>query len=195
MAAIADMQILDFRTADEWEAWLEQNADESDGVRLRIAKKHADGLHIAEALDVALCFGWIDGRRNAHDDDSFLQAYGPRRSRSPWSQINRDHVERLAAAGRMRPRGFAEIERAKADGRWAAAYRIKDAPVPDDLRAALDASAAASAAFDRLSGQNRFAILFRIGEAKRPETRARRIAVFVTDLENGTTPYPQASRE
>jgi len=188
MVANEEKPLLRFRTAAEWEAWLEGAHETSPGVRLLIAKKGRDGLHVEEALDAALCFGWIDGTRYAHDADTFIQSYGPRRPRSAWSQINREHIERLDAEGRMRPRGLEEVERAKADGRWAAAYRIKGAPVPDDLRAALDASPAASTAFEALSGQHRFSVLYRIGNAKRAETRAARIERTIAMLERGETP-------
>jgi len=187
MVANGEKPLLELRTAAEWEAWLEEAHETSPGVRLLIAKKGREGLHVEEALDTALCFGWIDGTRYANDADTFIQSYGPRRPTSVWSQVNREHIERLAAAGRMRPRGLAEVERAKADGRWAAAYRAKGAPVPDDLRAALDASPAASAAFEALSGQNRFSVLYRIGNAKRAQTRAARIARTIEMLEHGET--------
>jgi uncharacterized protein YdeI (YjbR/CyaY-like superfamily) len=145
----------------------------------------------AEALDVALCFGWIDGQAKAIDEQWYVQRFTPRRKRSMWSKINREKVAALIDAGRMRPAGLAEIERAKADGRWDAAY---DSPatstVPDDLRAALDASPAASEAFDGLSSQNRYAILHRVQTAVKPETRARRIAKFVGMLERGERLYP-----
>ena len=156
---------------------------------LRRRARPRPGSTTPQALDVALCFGWIDGQAQSVDTDFYLVAFQPRRPQSPWSQINQDHVARLIADGKMRPGGFAEIERAKADGRWDAAYRQKDAPVPDDLRAALDASPAASAKFDTLGAQNRFAILFRIQSVKRAETRERKIAQYVAMLERGETIY------
>ena len=190
MVAHADKPILQFETQAEWERWLE-GSPEPGGVRLRLTKKgsSATGITHAQALEVALCFGWIDGQAQSVDADFFIVAFQPRRPQSPWSKINQDHVARLIEEGRMRPAGFAQIERAKADGRWDAAYRQKDAPVPDDLRAALDASPAASAKFDTLGSQNRFAILFRIQSAKRAETRERRIAQYVAMLERGETIY------
>ncbi|MCU1514684.1 MAG: hypothetical protein JWO10_1774 [Microbacteriaceae bacterium] len=193
MVAITDKPILEFETADEWEAWLEANTVGSHGVRLRLGKKTAanPGIRYPEALDVALCFGWIDGQSGSLDETHYLVSFSPRRPKGMWSQINRDHVDRLIAAGRMREAGQAEIDRAKADGRWDAAYRQKDFPVPDELRAALDANPAASAMFDVLSAQNRFAMLFRIGNVKRAETRARKIATYVEALERGETIYPQ----
>ena len=191
---------LQFATASEWEQWLEQHFDDPEltvGVGLVISKKGSpvSTLAIVDALDVALSFGWIDGIRNSIDEHFFLQSYMPRRPRSMWSQINRDKVAALIAAGRMRPSGQAEIDRAKADGRWDAAYGTsKTIEVPDDLAAALAASATASAMFAALSSQNRFAILFRLGQAKRPETRARNIAKYVEQLERGETIYPQKPR-
>ncbi len=145
----------------------------------------------AEALDVALCYGWIDGQRNSFDDRWFLQRFTPRRARSNWSKVNCAKVERLIEEGRMQAAGLAEVERARADGRWDAAY---DAPstatVPDDLQRALDDNPAAAACFATLNSQNRYAILYRIQDAKKPETRARRIEKFVAMLNEGTTLYP-----
>jgi uncharacterized protein YdeI (YjbR/CyaY-like superfamily) len=191
MVAIKDRPLLEFDRPDEWEAWLEQHSDDPVGVRLRMGKKSAPnpGLRYPEALDVALCFGWIDGQSGAIDDTHYFVSFGPRRRTSMWSQINREHVERLVATGRMREAGQAQIDAAKADGRWDAAYRQKGAPVPDDLRAALDGNPAASAFFETLSSQNRFAMLFRIGAVKRAETRAKKIASFVEMLAEGRTLY------
>src|SRR5919201_4350186 len=147
-----------------------------------------------EVLDTALCFGWIDGRRNALDDTYFLQRFTPRRARSRWSRINREKAEALIAAGRMRPAGLAEVERAKADGRWDAAYEGQASiAVPDDLQRELDARPAAKAFYAKLSSQNRYAILYRLQDAKRPETRARRLATFVAMLERGETLYPASA--
>ena len=192
MAAVSDKPLLEFDHIDEWERYLEGSPSDI-GVRLRVRKitSAKPGILVADALQVALCFGWIDGQRNGLDDDYFVQAYSPRRPRSLWSQVNRDYVEALIAQGRMRPGGQLEIDRAKADGRWDAAYRQKDHPVPDDLRAALDANPAAAAMFEKLSSQNRFAILFRTGNVKRAETRERKIAGYVDDLAKGITIYPQ----
>jgi len=192
MAENSGKPILLFAKLQAWEAWLEQNAAH-DGVRLQLVKKNssAPGISYAEALDVALCFGWIDGQAGTHDDDYFLRVFTPRRARSMWSQRNRDLVAQLIATGRMRPAGIAEIERAQADGRWDAAYRQKDSPVPDDLQAALDASPSAAEFFASLSSQNRFAILFRISGVKRATTRAANIAKYVAMLERNETIYPQ----
>lgn len=190
VSSFGEKPILDIASAAEWEAFLE-NDPPQDGVRLKIVKKNAKvpGITRQEALDVALCFGWIDGQAGAYDDDFSLQAYTPRRARSPWSQINREHVERLIAEGRMRPAGQAEIDRAKADGRWDAAYRQKDAPVPPELQVGLDANPAAAAAFAALNAQNRWAFIFRISQAVRHETRERRAAQFVEMLERGEKLY------
>ena len=192
MAGVNDRELLLFATAAEFEAWLAENLTH-DGIRLQLRKKSSTkpGMLYAEALDVALCWGWIDGQKGSLDEDYFFNGFSPRRARSPWSQINREHVERLVAEGRMQPSGQAEVDRAKADGRWDAAYRQKDATVPADLQLALDASPAALALFQQLSSQNRFAILFRIGNVKRAETRARKIEQFVAMLAAGETIYPQ----
>jgi uncharacterized protein YdeI (YjbR/CyaY-like superfamily) len=179
---------LAFPSAGDWEAWLEANHESADGVWIRMAKK-ASGIESVrhdEAVDVALCFGWIDGRREGLDDTHFLQRFTPRRPRSRWSRINRDKVERMTAEGRMRPAGIAEVERAKADGRWDAAYEGQRASeVPEDLRRELDARPRAKEFFDGSGSQNRYAIIYRLGEAKRPKTRARRLEKLVAMLERG----------
>jgi uncharacterized protein YdeI (YjbR/CyaY-like superfamily) len=185
-----ELPILPFASAAAWEAWLEREHASAPGVWLQIAKK-ATGIATvtyAEALDVALCFGWIDGQKRAFDDAWFLQRFTPRKRGSRWSKINTEHAERLLAAGRMRPAGIAQVEAARADGRWDDAYHgQRAATVPPDLQAALDASPAAAAFFATLRGANRYAILYRVQDAKRPETRARRIARFVALLERGET--------
>ena len=186
MGADDDLPKIYFASAAEWEQWLEENHARAAGVWIKMAKKGAgiDSVRYPEVLDPALCFGWIDGRREALDDRYFLQRFTPRRPRSRWSRINREKVERLIAEGRMRPAGLAEVERAKADGRWDAAYESQsNSTVPDDLQRELDASPRAKAAFAELNRQNRFAILYQLPDAKRPETRARRLAKFVAKLE------------
>lgn len=195
MAGVSDKPVLEVETIEAWDAWLSDDPD-LQGVRLRLRKKASKrpGITYAEALDSALCFGWIDGQVGALDEDYHLQVFTPRRTRSVWSQRNREHIARLTAAGRMRPAGLAEVERAKADGRWDAAYRQKDAPVPDDLQAALDASPVAAALFAKLTAQNRFAILFRIDSVGRAETRAAKIVTFIAMLERGETPHPQKTK-
>ena len=194
MAGVHEKRLLIVDSLDEWESFLASRPDR-DGVRLRLRKTATKlpGITYAEALDVALCFGWIDGQRAALDADYHLQVFTPRRARSIWSQRNREHVERLIASGRMRASGQAQVDQAKEDGRWDAAYRIKGAEVPADLQAALDASPSASAFFRQLSGQNRFAILFRVGNVKRADTRARKIATFIEMLERGETVHPPRS--
>ncbi len=181
---------LTFASDAEWEAWLEEHHADPDGVWVKIAKKGSGIASVAypEVLDTAICFGWIDGRRNALDDRYFLQRFTPRRARSRWSKINRDKAEALIASGRMRPAGLAEVERAKADGRWEAAYAGQaQMTVPDDLQRELDARPGAAAFFAQLTSQNRYAILYRLHDAKRPETRARRLETFVAMLEAGET--------
>ncbi len=192
MVAHNDKPVVYSMTQREWHDWLVKNAGTSDGVRAKLVKKSSKlpGITYAEALDEALCFGWIDGQSNAVDDDFFYQSFGPRRPRSVWSKRNRDHIGRLTAEGRMQPAGLAQVEAAKADGRWEAAYSQSDA-APEDLQAAIDASPAAAEAFAALSSQNRFAIIFRTTSVKRAETRARKITEFVAMLERGETVYPQ----
>jgi uncharacterized protein YdeI (YjbR/CyaY-like superfamily) len=185
--------VLFLLSAAEWERWLAENWSRSDGVRLQLRRKGSSlpGITYAEALDVALCFGWIDTQANSLNADHYLVAFTKRRSKSTWSQINRDHIARLAAEGRLRPPGLAEVERAKADGRWDAAYRQKDAPVPEDLAEALAANPTAAAFFATLSAQNRFAFLYRIGSVKRAETRAAKIATYVEMLARQETLLPR----
>jgi uncharacterized protein YdeI (YjbR/CyaY-like superfamily) len=182
-----------FASAAAWEGWLEHNHLASDGIWIEIAKRRApiDSVRYPEVLEVALCFGWIDGRREALDERRFLQRFTPRRRGSRWSRINRDTAERLIATGRMRAAGLAEIERARADGRWEAAYEgQRTITVPDDLKRELDARPTAKAFFADLDSQNRYAILYRLQEAGRPETRARRLAKFVAMLEAGERVHP-----
>ncbi|MDQ1608219.1 MAG: hypothetical protein QOE16_951 [Microbacteriaceae bacterium] len=191
---MVDREIVFFRDAVGWADWLEKNHADSPGVRLAIAKKGSakSSPSYAEALDAALCYGWIDGQTRRLDDDYYLQLFTPRRPRSTWSQINRENIARLIEAGAMRPAGLQEVERAKSDGRWDAAYAPqRTIEVPDDLASALAASPAAAEFFPSLSSQNRYAILFRIGNTKRQDTRERRIAEFVAMLERGETIYPQ----
>jgi uncharacterized protein YdeI (YjbR/CyaY-like superfamily) len=188
-----DHPVVSFADAGAWEAWLEAEHAGSDGVEMKIARKGSGVTTVtaAEALEVALCFGWIDGRAKSLDEKHFLQRYTPRRSRSIWSQVNREKVQALIDAGRMRPSGLAEIERAKADGRWDAAYAPPSrATVPPDLQAALDADERAATAFAGLDSRNRYAILHRLATAKRPDTRARRLETFVEMLREGRTLYP-----
>jgi uncharacterized protein YdeI (YjbR/CyaY-like superfamily) len=186
-----------FGSSAAWELWLADNHVASEGVWIRIAKKDVDivSVRYPEVLDSALCFGWIDGRREALDERHFLQRFTPRRASSRWSQINREKAEQLIAQDRMRPAGLAEVERAKEDGRWAAAYAgQKSSTVPPDLQRELDARPKAKAFFAALSSQNRYAITYRLQDAKRPETRARRLAKFVAMLEAGEVIHPDPPR-
>ena len=185
--------ILEFAGPGEWEAWLEAHHASSTGAWLRFAKKGSDLRSVTrdEALDLALCYGWIDARANSEGDATWLQRFTPRRKRSIWSKINREKAKALIEVGRMNPAGLREIERAKSDGRWDAAY---DSPrtitVPADLIAALKADLKAKAFFESLDSQNRYAVLFRIHQAKRPETRAKRIQQFVDMLACGEKLHP-----
>lgn len=192
MAPGAPKPQLHVESAEALERWIEANPD-SAGVRLRLRKKNSTlaAPTYDEALDVALCYGWIDGQTGRIDENFYEISFTPRRSRSVWSQRNRDLVARLTELGRMRPGGVAEVEKAKADGRWDAAYRQKDSVVPDDLQLALDANARAGAMFARLSAQNRWAILYRLTTIKTPATRTSRITAYVAMLERGETIYPQ----
>jgi uncharacterized protein YdeI (YjbR/CyaY-like superfamily) len=182
-----------FDSQAAWEEWLDANHGESPGIWLKIAKK-ASGIETvthAKALEVALCFGWIDGQRKALDESYFLQKFTPRTPKSKWSRINRESAERLVAAGRMRPAGLAAIEAARADGRWNAAYEPQStAAVPEDLQRELDSRPRAAAFFASLDSRNRYAILYRLQDAKKPETRARRLAQFVAMLEEHRKLYP-----
>jgi uncharacterized protein YdeI (YjbR/CyaY-like superfamily) len=183
------LPVLSLDSKEAWRDWLDEHHS-SPGVWLKMAKKSSSFTTVsyAEALEVSLCYGWIDGQRNKHDDDFFVQKFTPRRPRSKWSRINRDKAIALIEAGEMKPPGLAAIEAAKADGRWEAAYASpRAAVVPDDLRAALEKNRRAREFFETLSGVNRYAILYRIEDAKRPETRARRIEKFVAMLENHET--------
>jgi len=180
--------VLTFVQKKAWAAWLAKNHDQSAGVWLRLAKKASGVKSVSydEALDVALCYGWIDGQAKRADEQFWLQKFTPRSKRSLWSKRNRERVSALIAARAMRAAGLAEIERAKADGRWHAAYDSpRAATVPADLQAALTANRRAQRFFDTLNRQSRFAMLFRIQTAKKPETRARRITQFVAMLARG----------
>jgi uncharacterized protein YdeI (YjbR/CyaY-like superfamily) len=191
--------VLRFADQAAWREWLtEHHAVAPEGVWLQIAKKGSgiDSVDHPQALDVALCFGWIDGQRKGQDETYFLQRFTPRRSRSIWSKINRTKVEALTASGEMQPAGLAEIERAKADGRWDAAYDgQRTSTVPDDLAAEFAANPAARDFFDTLDSTNRYAILHRLQTAKKPETRARRLTQFVEMLTEHRTIHPAPARK
>jgi uncharacterized protein YdeI (YjbR/CyaY-like superfamily) len=187
------LPIVPFADATAWEAWLESNHATSRGLWVQLAKKDSGiaSVTYAAALDVALCYGWIDGQKGALDARYWLQKFTPRGRASRWSKINRERALALKREGRMRPTGLAEMERARADGRWEAAYASqRAATVPDDLQAALDQNPEAKAFFGTLNSPNRYAILYRLQDAKRPETRARRLAQFVEMLNEKRKIYP-----
>ncbi len=183
-----ELPVLLFASPAELEAWLERQHTESDGLWLKIAKKGSGEASVtyAEALELALCFGWIDSQKRGFDESFFLQRFTPRRPRGRWSKINREKAETLLSAGAVRPAGMAEIEAAKADGRWENAYAgQRTAEVPDDLRRALEANPAAREFFAGLDSSNRYAVIYRLNDAKKPETRERRLGKFVAMLERG----------
>lgn len=180
-------------TAAQWGAWLAEHHGSATGAVLRITKqgKRPPSVTYAEAVDLALAWGWIDGHKRAHDDSAWLQRFTPRRARSTWSKINRDKAEALIRAGKMQPPGLREVERARQDGRWDAAYdSARTSQVPDDLARALAGSKAAAAFFETLDGANRYAILYRVQTARKPETRAARIGKFVAMLAKRETLHP-----
>ena len=181
-----------FQTSDEFEAWLDANGEASDGVWVKMAKKGTGvpSLDWKQGVELALCYGWIDGQSRRIDDDWFIQRFTPRRPNSTWSKTNREKIGALIAAGRMRPAGLAEVERARSDGRWDAAYDgMAAATVPVDLAEALEKGGLVDS-FAALDSRNRYAILHQLMTAKRPETRARRIAKYITMLAAGDKPYP-----
>jgi uncharacterized protein YdeI (YjbR/CyaY-like superfamily) len=190
-----EIPILLFAKPKDWEVWLKANHAHSSGLWLRLAKKNSgvESLTYAEALDIALCYGWIDGQKKSYDDATWLQKFTPRGTRSIWSKINREKAEGLIKSKRMKPAGLKAIESAKQDGRWDAAYDSQSkVTVPDDFQAALDQNAKAKAFFATLKSANRYAILFRIHTAKKAETRSRRIQQFIEMLENHETIHPQS---
>jgi uncharacterized protein YdeI (YjbR/CyaY-like superfamily) len=188
-----ELPVLAFPHAAAWRDWLAGEGQSSPGAWLKIAKQGAAERTVsyADALEVALCFGWIDGQKNGLDDQYWLQRFSPRKAGSKWSKINTEKAAALIDAGLMEPAGLREVERAKADGRWERAYAgQRSATVPDDLRCALDANPAAREFFQTISSVNRYAILYRIGAVKRPETRARKIAEYVQMLAEHKTLHP-----
>jgi uncharacterized protein YdeI (YjbR/CyaY-like superfamily) len=192
-----DQPIIPFADDAAWERWLKDNHTSSSGVWIRMTKKGSavPSVRYPEVLHIALCYGWIDGRREAEGETTFLQRFCPRAKRSIWSQINRQKAIDLIAAGRMAPAGLAEVERAKADGRWDAAYEAQSTAVlPPDLEAAFEKNPRAKAFYATLRSQNRFAVLFRLATAKKPETRAKRLADFVAMLNRGETIYPEPAK-
>ena len=192
-----DLPVKLFKSQDAWAKWLETNHAKSPGIWMRIAKKDGGltSVNYAEALDVALCHGWIDGQKRPLDEASWLQRFTPRGARSMWSTINKGKAKTLIESGQMRPSGMAAIESAKADGRWDAAYGPSStAEVPPELRAALDRSPKAKAFFETLRGANRYALIYRVHTAKKAETKAKRVADFIARLERGETIH-QAAKE
>jgi len=182
-----------FENQQSWEAWLKKHQAESKGIWLKIAKKGSaiSSIDYAEALESALCYGWIDGQKAALDDQYWLQKFTPRRPKSKWSQQNCDKAEALIASGRMRPAGYRQVELAKEDGRWEAAYASQSQiAVPDDFQSELDKNQKAKVFFSTLNSINRYAILYRIQTAVKPETRAARIEKFIDMLSKGLKIYP-----
>jgi uncharacterized protein YdeI (YjbR/CyaY-like superfamily) len=189
-------EILSFRTPVEFRKWLTKNHDQSDRIWLLLAKKNSGQASVtyAEALDEALCFGWIDGQKKPHDESAWLQRFSRRRPRSGWSKLNTQHTDRLIAAGRMQPAGQAEIDAARSDGRWTAAY---DSPstdtIPEDFLAALRKNKKAQKFFESLNKSNRYAISYRLQTAKKPETKVKRIEAIVAMLARGEAFHPAKS--
>lgn len=193
MPATTPTEIQEFATEKQLDAWLKRHASTAPELWIRIYKVKSGKKTVspAQAIDVCLTWGWIDAIRKGLDEESFLQRYTPRGKKSVWSQVNVENVARLTAGGRMKPAGIAQVEAAKADGRWDRAYRMKDAAPPPDLVAALDAEPRARAMFDKLSSQNRFAIIFRTLSLKTEAGRKKRIADYVAMLKRGETIHPQ----
>jgi uncharacterized protein YdeI (YjbR/CyaY-like superfamily) len=180
-----DLPVISFADREDWERWLEEHHTSSDGLWLKIAKQGSDiaSISYAEALEAALCYGWIDSQKAKFDAEHWLQRFTPRRSGGKWSKANRDKAEELIARGLMKPAGLQEVERARADGRWDAAYAgQRSMTIPDDLRLALEKNERARGFFATLDSRNRYAILYRIQTARKPETRAQRIEKFIAML-------------
>ncbi len=193
METVNGLLVLHCASSREWDNWLSEHHGQPEGVWLKIAKKGTGAVSVSydEALDAALCHGWIDGQKKAHDDEFWLQKFTPRRSKSVWSRVNTEKVEQLIAAGRMKPAGQAAIDAAKRDGRWEAAYQPQGGlTVPADLLAALDKHPEARAFFDTLNKPNRYAICYRIETAVKPETRQARIEKFIAMLARHETLHP-----
>lgn len=193
-----DLPIMPFASQSHFEKWLDAHHLSSAGIWLKIAKKDAGipTVTYAEALDVALCYGWIDGQKRAFDEQYFLQRFTPRRPKSNWSKINCEKVEKLIADGKMKPAGMKAVELAKADGRWEAAYLSQNRlDIPADFQAALDANPKAKAFFAVIDSANRYSMLARIVTAKKQETRERNIAKFTEMLAQGKTIYPMRAKK
>jgi uncharacterized protein YdeI (YjbR/CyaY-like superfamily) len=193
MKNAADLPILSFETQAGWEAWLEEHHADSKGIWLKIAKKGTNipSVDYPQALESAICYGWIDGQKAALDEAYWLQKFTPRGPKSRWSKLNRDKAQALIAAGKMQPSGLKQVELAQADGRWGQAYASQSQiTVPPDLQSELDKNPAARDFFDTLDSHNRYAILYRIQTAKKPQTRAARISRFVEMLSKNQKIYP-----
>ena len=193
MKTTDNLPTLAFETGQDWETWLKEHHADCKGIWLKIAKKDASIASVSypEALESAICYGWIDGQKASFDDRYWLQKFTPRGSRSIWSQVNCDKATALVASGRMQPAGLRQMELAKADGRWDAAYAGQSTiTVPPDLQSELDSNSKAQEFFNTLDSRNRYAILFRIHTAKKPETRAARIQKFTAMLANKQKIYP-----
>lgn len=189
----SELPIILFEQPADWAAWLEENHATSRGLWVRLAKKASGitSIDYNQALELALCYGWIDGQKKSYDETSWLQKFTPRGPKSMWSKINREKAQALIASGQMKPAGLAAVEAAQKDGRWDAAYESQSrATVPEDFQAALDANEKAKSFFATLNSANRYAILFRIQQAKRAETRARRINDFIAMLERNEKIHP-----
>lgn len=189
-----DRVILSFEDSGDFEAWLKENHAQPTGIWLQIAKKGSgrSSITYAQALDVALCYGWIDGQKAKLDEGSWLQHFSRRKPKSLWSQVNQKNVERLTGEGRMQAPGVAAIEAAQQSGQWAAAYQpTRSREIPPELEQALSLSPQARAFFDTLGSQNRFAFVFRVSTAKKAETRAKRVQEFIRMMENGEVFYPR----
>ncbi|MFZ6644944.1 YdeI/OmpD-associated family protein [Undibacterium sp. TJN25] len=196
MADKPELTVLPFATAAKWRQWLATHHRRTDGVWLQIFKKDAGTATVtyAEALDEALCYGWIDGQKKPFDDASWLQKFTPRRTSSTWSAINVGHAERLTGAGKMQPAGLEQVEAAKKDGRWQLAYASQSlATIPDDFLAALKNNKKAFAFFGSLNKTNLYSIAYRLHTAKKPETRTRRMQAILEMLDKGESFHPQKS--
>jgi len=189
-------KVHEFETAAGFYRWLGKQHDKADEIWIKIHKVDSGLKSISpkDAIDVVLCWGWIDGLRKGFDDKSFLQRYSPRGRKSVWSQINVDNVARLIREGRMTAHGLKQVEAAKADGRWDRAYRSKGTSIPDDLQVAIDAEPKAKVMLEKLSAQNRFSLVFRLGNMKTEAGRKKKIATFVAMLKRGETIYPQGKK-
>jgi uncharacterized protein YdeI (YjbR/CyaY-like superfamily) len=190
--ASTDLPVILFEQKSDWEAWLDINHIESAGIWLRIAKKTSgiQSISYDEALEVALCYGWIDGQKKTYDETSWLQKFTPRKAKSIWSKINKEKAQQLIEHGQMKPAGLKAVESAKQDGRWEAAYdSFGKAEIPDDFQSELDKNAKAKAFYATLNQQNKYAILFRIQTAKKAETRKKRIMQFIDMLEKNKKLY------